>query len=1073
LADVGSLAIRLSLDDAEFNQSMSQVNRNLKTLGGEMGIIRNKGKDWGSSLQGLSEKQKVLSNILSQQEAKVRAAAEKHRQLAEEHGEGSVKAEKQAAALNKLISQYTRTETELNDVTQALNRQQREADQAANVWNRLGSQARQAGSVMSSVGSSMRSTGQTMSTSITLPIVGLGAATVKTAADFEESMDKVSAISGATGTDFENLEKQAKDLGATTKFSASEAAEGMQFLGMAGFDTKEIMAAMPGLLDLAAAGALDLGRAADIASNIMSGFSIDASKAGHVSDVLAKASASANTNVEQLGTAMQYLAPVSNALGWSLEEATSAVMALSDAGLQGEKAGAAFSTSLTRLTSPSKEAAGVMKQLGLEFFDAQGNMKSMPDVIREVEKGTKGLTNEQKAAALSTIFGQEAYKAWAVLLEKGSGALAENTQMLEKADGAAKKMADTMNDNTKGSFKEMLSAMEGLAIELGDVLLPIMNEGIAKVTEWTRKFADLSPATQKTILGVAGLAAAIGPLLMVTGSIATGLGGLVTLFGTVSGAIGVVTTGAAAATPAVGGLAAVITTMTGPVGIAIAGLAALGVGAVLLANEMKKPTFEVELFSDKVSESTQKAIGSYMELNDQATASLNNLSWGQKVVTQEMADSIVATFDEMGNRILTEMKKDYEEQLIATQEFFTRSSVLSAEEEEKAIQQLIKTQEEKVVSIQDGQKRIQEILEKAVEERRDTTETEKAIINAIREKMEAEAIKVMTESQAEQKAIYERMKAEASEITAQQAAEVVKQSVKQKDEVVKEAEDQYNKSIAAIIMLRDEAGEITEEQADQMIREATKQKDEVVARAEEMHEKVVTEAKGQAREHVAEVNWETGEIMTKWEQLMKASGTIWGIIGRNIKEELTDIGVQIAVKMGTAKVNFENKLDDMRVGVALKLAQIKGKFEEFKNDVIGFFTNMVLKIPTPSMPKLPHFSLNTSSKEIMGKTITYPTGFDVDWYDKGGIFTGPQIIGVGEKRPEFVGALDDLRHIVRDEFNKSGSSGDSIGTINIVIPAKDIKEFKDVTDFFKRMPQQARKHGEKLPNYMQINMGRG
>ncbi|PFA66857.1 phage tail tape measure protein [Bacillus sp. AFS015802] len=1000
MADIGSLAIRLSLEDSDLNQSMSRVNRNLKTLGGEMAIIKGKGKDWGSSLQGLSEKQRVLTNILSQQEAKVREASEKHRQLAQEHGEGSVKAEKQAAALNKLIAQFTRTETELNDVNQALNEQQRELDQSSNKFSQLSRAASSAGGVMKSIGSSMKSAGQTMTASMTLPLVGLGAATVKTAADFEESMDKVSAISGATGTDFQELEKQAKELGATTKFSASEAAEGMQFLGMAGFDTKEIMSAMPGLLDLAAAGALDLGRAADIASNIMSGFSIDAGKAGHVSDVLAKASASANTNVEQLGTAMQYLAPVSNALGWSLEEATSAVMALSDAGLQGEKAGAAFSTSLTRLTSPSKEAAGVMKQLSLEFFDAQGNMKSMPDVIREVEKGTKGLTNEQKAAALSTIFGQEAYKAWAVLLEKGSGALAENTQMLEKADGAAKKMADTMNDNTKGSFKEMLSALEGLAIELGDVLLPIMNDGIAKVTEWTRKFGELSPATQKTVLAVAGLAAAIGPLLMVTGSIATGLGGLATAFGTVSGAIAVTTTGAAAATPAIGGLATVITAMTGPIGITVAALAGLGVGAVLLAKEMKKPTFEVELFGDTVSESTKKAVGSYMELDEKVNVSLQSMSWGQKVVTKEMADDLVATFDEMGNSILAEMKKDHEEQLLATTEFFAQSSALTSEEEAAILEKQKESQEKEIQSQKDGYARINEIVSTALAEKRGITEKEYQEMSGILGDWKENAVRVMSESEAEQKAILERLKVEATEISAQQAAEVVKNSVKQKNEVVKEAEDQYNKFIAQVIRMRDETGEITDEQADRMIRGATKQKDEVVARAEEMHNKVVSEAKKQAGEHVAEVDWETGQIMTKWEQLMKASSTIWGIIGKNVDRELTDIGVSMSVKMATAKVNFENILDDMRAGVAIKLAQIKGKFEKFKDDVVGFFANMVLKIPTPSMPALPHFSLETSSKTIMGKEISYPTGLDVQWYDTNGVFSKPTALR--EKKDQIV-----------------------------------------------------------------------
>lgn len=341
--------------------------------------------------------------------------------------------------------------------------------------------------------------------------------------------------------------------------------------------------------------------------------------------------------------------------------------------------------------------------------------------------------------------------------------------------------------------------------------------------------------------------------------------------------------------------------------------------------------------------------------------------------------------------------------MIATQEFFANTSVLTADEEAKALEKLKKAQADKEASILDGQKRIDDILNAAVEEHRQTTENERAIIDSIRKKMLEDAVTVMTENQAEQQAIYEQMKAEASEISAQQAAEVVKNSIKQKDDVVKEAEDQYNKTVAAIIMMRDETGALTEEQADQAIANATKQKDEVVARAEEMHNKVVAEAKKQAGEHVAEVDWETGQIMTKWEQLMKASGTIWGIIGKNIDRELTDIGVSMSVKMATAKVNFENILDDMRAGVAIKLAQIKGKFEKFKDDVGGFFANMVLKIPTPSMPALPHFSLETSSKTIMGKEISYPTGLDVQWYDTNGVFSKPTALK--EKKDQIVQTL--------------------------------------------------------------------
>lgn len=284
-----------------------------------------------------------------------------------------------------------------------------------------------------------------------------------------------------------------------------------------GFKTNDIMKAMPGMLDLAAAGALDLGRAADISSNIMSGFGIEAGKAGHVADVLAKAAASANTDVSQLGEAMKYLAPTAKSVGWGMEESTAAVMAMSDAGIQGSLAGQAFGSSLTRLASPTKAMRKVMESLNLSFFDSNGVMKPLPALVSDIQDKTKGLTMQQKASALSTLFGAEAYKHWAVLVEKGGDALGKNTQMLQQADGAAAKMAQTMNDNLNGQIIELQSGLEGAAIALGDALLPAIKlvvSGLQSAVSW---FNGLSQGTKTTIAVVAVI---IGTLIAFGGALA-------------------------------------------------------------------------------------------------------------------------------------------------------------------------------------------------------------------------------------------------------------------------------------------------------------------------------------------------------------------------------------------------------------------------------------------------------------------------------------------------------------------------------------------------------------------------
>lgn len=333
--------------------------------------------------------------------------------------------------------------------------------------------------------------------------VGVGAAVagvVSAGASYEAQMSKVKAISGANGKEFEMLKAQAKQLGSDTKYSATEAAEGMEFLARAGFKTGDIMKAMPGMLDLAAAGALDLGQAADISSNIMSGFGIEAGKAGHVSDVLAKAAASANTDVSQLGEAMKYLAPTAKSVGWSMEESTAAVMALSDAGIQGSLAGQAFGSSLTRLASPTKKMHKVMDSLNLSFFDSSGVMKPLPQLVGELQQKTSGLTMEQKASALSTLFGAEAYKHWAVLIDKGGDALGKNTEMLKNADGAAKQMADTMNNNLAGAWKGFESKLETLAITIYEKISPALQElvnfGSDVVSSFTKMISSSSDFTK-------------------------------------------------------------------------------------------------------------------------------------------------------------------------------------------------------------------------------------------------------------------------------------------------------------------------------------------------------------------------------------------------------------------------------------------------------------------------------------------------------------------------------------------------------------------------------------------------
>lgn len=919
--NIGSLAVSLSLDASNFNGSMAQVDRNLRAMGSELRAVRARGAEYGNSLEGLSSRQDVLRRSVDAANIKLTEARRKYDEMVASGTANEAQLERQARRVNEAQAQYNQLETELNEVEQALRRQ-------SSSWHQLSERLAPIGSRLTSIGQGMANIGKNLSMKVTAPILGLGTVAVKLGMDFEESMDKVAAVSGATGEEFNKLEEMAKDLGATTKYSASEAASGMQFLAMAGFKTNDILAAMPGMLDLAAAGALDLGSAADITSNIMSAFGIEASKSSHIADVLAKAAASANTDVSQLGEAMKYLAPSANALGWSVEQSTAAIMALGDAGIQGSMAGQAFASSLGRLASPTKKMSKTMEELGLEFFDTTGKMKPMHEVIKELEIATKDMTEEQKVALLTTTFGAEAFKHWAVLLEKGSEALGENTEELISTDGAASKMAKTMSDNTKGGIKEFLSALEGLAIQLSEILLPIVNDLVRKITDWTRKFASLSPETQKTALAIAGVAAAIGPLLVVGGTLVSSLGAIVTAFSTISGALAVVTTGVTATTPAVGALASVFTALSGPIGWTIAGLAALTVGGVIAYKKATEDAIpKADLFGESVSAGTKKAVSGFLELNEKAKLALNDLSWSGKTVSKEAADSISNNFSQMAEQIRQGMEKKNTESLALMESFLVDSKLLSDREKQEVIENMNSKYSQQQEAITNGENRIKGILEKASQEKRSLTKEEQIQINNIQESMVKNGISALSKNEIEAKSIMERIKAQAGDISAQQAAEVVKNSKKQKDGAVKEAEEQYDKTVQEIIRQRDELGTISASQAERLILEAKKQKDETVKQAEEMHLKVVGEAQKQANEHVNKVNWETGEILSKWEVFKQDFSRKWDEIKSASSKKLGELSKDSLRKWEEIKAWPGKKIDEMRTAVNDKMEEVRRNIE--------------------------------------------------------------------------------------------------------------------------------------------------
>lgn len=425
-----------------------------------------------------------------------------------------------------------------------------------------------AGDKFASLGSAMTTVGSSLTKYVTTPLVGIGTAAFAIGNKFESAMSKVQAISGATGDELEALTDQAMDLGATTAFSASEAAAGMENLASAGFTVAEIMDAMPGLLDLAASSGAELGTAAEIAASAIRGFGLEASETAHVADVFAEAAARTNAQTEDMGEAMKYIAPVANAMGISLEETAAAIGILSDAGIKGSQAGTSLRGALSRLAKPTKDATIAMKKYGMSFYNAQGNMLSLAGIVGQLEQGMAGLTQEQRNQALITIFGQEALSGILTLMERGSGNLEDLATEFENVSGSAQEMAEIMMDNTAGAIEELGGALETAAINIQQILAPMVTNVVQWITDLINVFNQMDDGTQTMIVTILSLVAAFGPFLLILGKIVSFFGGIVTSIQGASGAFGA--------------LKAVIAGVTGGFGPIIAMIAAVVAAVVAL-----------------------------------------------------------------------------------------------------------------------------------------------------------------------------------------------------------------------------------------------------------------------------------------------------------------------------------------------------------------------------------------------------------------------------------------------------------------------------------------------------------
>ena len=434
---------------------------------------------------------------------------------------------------------------------------QSEADIASkNIATKLGNN-------LQGAGKSLKSVGSTLTKGVTLPLAGIATAGLKVATDFETSMSKVKAISGATGDEFDTLRQKAIDLGGSTAFSATEVADAMTEMAKAGWSTDRIMAGMSGVLDAAAASGEGLGSVSTIVADAITGFGMAASDSTRVADLLTQAANSGTIGINDLGESFKYIAPVADAMGFSIEDTTTAITAMSMAGIKGSQAGTSLKNVLTNLNNPTDAMAITMGELGITVANADGTFKSLDTIVTELRTSFADLTDEEKAQSAATLAGKEGMSGLLALLNLTQTKYDEIALSMDNANGIAQETATIMRDNLSSDTEEFMGSLESLAITLGENLMPHLRTFVQWLTDLVTKFGELDPETQKTILALGGVAIAAGPVISIVGSLTSGVGKVVTAFGDLTskggaaaGSIGSVGSAASGASGGVGSAAA-------------------------------------------------------------------------------------------------------------------------------------------------------------------------------------------------------------------------------------------------------------------------------------------------------------------------------------------------------------------------------------------------------------------------------------------------------------------------------------------------------------------------------------
>lgn len=505
---IKGITVEIGGDTTGLDKALKSVNTSIRSTQSALKDVNRLLKLDPSNTELLSQKQRLLKDAIAATKEKLDSLKVAQEQAKQQLENGELGQDKYDALQREIVE----TEEEL-----------RRLQQEAATTNTALSKIDVAGQKMEAVGNSIAGAGKKMM-GMTTVIGGVGVAAVKTAADFDSAMSQVAAVSGATGKDFDALRNKAREMGAKTKFSATEAAEAMNYMAMAGWKTEDMLDGIEGVMNLAAASGEDLATTSDIVTDALTAFGLSAKDSGHFADILAAASSNANTNVSMMGETFKYCAPIAGALGFSAEDTAEAIGLMANAGIKSSQAGTALRTIMNNLAGDVKISGKAIGDVTIATTNADGSMRDLSDILADCRSAFGNLTESEKAQAAESLVGKNAMSGFLALMNAGQGDIDKLSSAIDNCDGSAEKMAMTMQDNLADQLTILKSQLQELAISFGDILMPAIRSIVSKLQGFVDKLNGMDEGTKRTIVTIALLVASIGPLLVIIGTAISKIG---------------------------------------------------------------------------------------------------------------------------------------------------------------------------------------------------------------------------------------------------------------------------------------------------------------------------------------------------------------------------------------------------------------------------------------------------------------------------------------------------------------------------------------------------------------------